>query len=179
MRPSLTVWTQDSVSTQHYNMYWACSHATYGKRWNKYCCICFRNGVNVEGATHKQVVDQIKSCGDSLTLTVISVTLEEADRLEPTGKLPQNYFRRPFIAISDINISPAQTLQSDTSWKSQNFSVFTSWCADTGVALLPSCKQNFSNPNLMSRKLLHNTRHPSCTPCSHFNFWEYFIRCLA
>lgn len=42
------------------------------------------NGVNVEGATHKQVVDQIKSCGDSLTLTVISVTLEEAERLEPT-----------------------------------------------------------------------------------------------
>ena len=45
----------------------------------------FRNNVNVEGATHKQVVDQIKSCGDSLTLTVISVTLEEAERLEPTG----------------------------------------------------------------------------------------------
>lgn len=37
--------------------------------------ICFcRNGVNVEGATHKQVVDLIKSGGDVLTLTVISVT---------------------------------------------------------------------------------------------------------
>lgn len=34
----------------------------------------FRNGVNVEGATHKQVVDLIKSGGDKLTLTVISVT---------------------------------------------------------------------------------------------------------
>lgn len=34
----------------------------------------FRNGVNVEGATHKQVVDLIKSGGDVLTLTVISVT---------------------------------------------------------------------------------------------------------
>jgi sorting nexin-27 len=33
-----------------------------------------RNGVNVEGATHKQVVDLIKSGGDVLTLTVISVT---------------------------------------------------------------------------------------------------------
>jgi hypothetical protein len=32
------------------------------------------NGVNVEGATHKQVVDLIKSGGDVLTLTVISVT---------------------------------------------------------------------------------------------------------
>lgn len=34
----------------------------------------FRNGVSVEGATHKQVVDLIKSGGDCLTLTVISVT---------------------------------------------------------------------------------------------------------
>ena len=29
----------------------------------------FRNGVNVEGSTHKQVVDLIKSGGDKLTLT--------------------------------------------------------------------------------------------------------------
>nr|CAD7393226.1 unnamed protein product [Timema cristinae]CAD7425636.1 unnamed protein product [Timema monikensis] len=34
----------------------------------------YRNRVNVEGATHKQVVDLIKSGGDVLTLTVISVT---------------------------------------------------------------------------------------------------------
>jgi len=44
------------------------------------------NGVDVEGATHKQVVDLIKSCGDSLTLTVISVSREEAERLEPNGE---------------------------------------------------------------------------------------------
>ncbi|CAN8011190.1 unnamed protein product [Ixodes pacificus] len=42
------------------------------------------NGVNVEGATHKQVVDLIKSGGDKLTLTVISVTAQEAERLEPS-----------------------------------------------------------------------------------------------
>jgi len=41
------------------------------------------NGVNVEGATHKQVVDLIKSGGDKLTLTVISVTAKEAEKLEP------------------------------------------------------------------------------------------------
>ena len=60
--------------------------------------------MNVEGATHKQVVDQIKSCGDSLTLTVISVTLEEADRLEPTGKLPLNSFRGSFIVILTFHV---------------------------------------------------------------------------
>lgn len=37
----------------------------------------------MEGATHKQVVDLIKSGGDVLTLTVISVTQQEAERLEP------------------------------------------------------------------------------------------------
>lgn len=45
--------------------------------------LCCRNNVNVEGATHKQVVDLIKSGGDVLTLTVISVTPQEAERLEP------------------------------------------------------------------------------------------------
>lgn len=41
------------------------------------------NNVNVEGSTHKQVVDLIKSGGDRLTLTVISVTQQEAEKLEP------------------------------------------------------------------------------------------------
>ncbi|KAJ8965069.1 hypothetical protein NQ314_004470 [Rhamnusium bicolor] len=45
-----------------------------------------KNGVNVEGATHKQVVDLIKSGGDVLTLTVISVTQQEAERLEPSDE---------------------------------------------------------------------------------------------
>lgn len=33
-----------------------------------------RNGINVEGSTHKKVVDLIKSGGNNLTLTVLSVT---------------------------------------------------------------------------------------------------------
>lgn len=50
------------------------------KKIFKIILLCFfliyfsSNGVNVEGATHKQVVDLIKSGGDCLTLTVISVT---------------------------------------------------------------------------------------------------------
>lgn len=42
------------------------------------------NGVNVEGATHKTVVDLIKSGSDELTLTVISVSPHEAAKLEPS-----------------------------------------------------------------------------------------------
>ncbi|PAV58251.1 hypothetical protein WR25_11908 [Diploscapter pachys] len=40
------------------------------------------NGVNVEGATHRQVVDTIKHGGDRLTMIVISVPDEEIDRFE-------------------------------------------------------------------------------------------------
>ena len=47
----------------------------------------------MEGATHKQVVDLIKSGGDVLTLTVISVTAQEAERLEPAEEVAgYNYF---------------------------------------------------------------------------------------
>lgn len=42
------------------------------------------NGVNVEGASHKTVVDLIKSGNDELTLTVISVSPNEAAKLEPS-----------------------------------------------------------------------------------------------
>eukprot|EP00096_Caligus_rogercresseyi_P002549 TRINITY_DN1471_c0_g1_i1.p1 TRINITY_DN1471_c0_g1~~TRINITY_DN1471_c0_g1_i1.p1 ORF type:complete len:169 (+),score=52.12 TRINITY_DN1471_c0_g1_i1:302-808(+) len=52
------------------------------------------NGVNVEGATHRQVVELIKSCGDSLTLTLISVTCEEAEKLEPHCKKHQKETRK-------------------------------------------------------------------------------------
>lgn len=47
--------------------------------------------MNVEGATHKQVVDLIKSGGDVLTLTVISVTPQEAEKLEPFEDLRYGY----------------------------------------------------------------------------------------
>lgn len=51
--------------------------------FTKYPIGLCRNNVSVEGSTHKQVVDLIKSGGDVLTLTVISVTQQEAERLEP------------------------------------------------------------------------------------------------
>lgn len=38
------------------------------------------NGVNVDGATHKQVVDLIKSGGDNLSLVVISMPCDEINR---------------------------------------------------------------------------------------------------
>lgn len=40
------------------------------------------NGVSVEGATHKQVVDLIRAGERELVLTVLSVPAQEADGLE-------------------------------------------------------------------------------------------------
>lgn len=45
----------------------------------------FSNGVGVEGATHKQVVDLIKAGGDRLVLTVISVYPSDVDHLDAGG----------------------------------------------------------------------------------------------
>ncbi|XP_031635857.1 sorting nexin-27 [Contarinia nasturtii] len=66
------------------------------------------NHVNVEGATHKQVVDLIKSGGDCLTLTVISVTQQEAEKLEPQDEPGYSYIdysekRSLPISIPDYN----------------------------------------------------------------------------
>ncbi|XP_029643581.1 sorting nexin-27 isoform X1 [Octopus sinensis] len=62
------------------------------------------NGVNVEGATHRQVVDLIKSGRDNLTLTVISVPERVAERLEPSddssGPSLIDYSERRSLPIS-------------------------------------------------------------------------------
>ncbi|XP_063432781.1 sorting nexin-27-like isoform X1 [Mytilus trossulus] len=62
------------------------------------------NGVSVEGSTHKQVVDLIKSGGDKLTLTVISVPDQVAERLEPSddssGPSYIDYSERRSLPIS-------------------------------------------------------------------------------
>ena len=71
------------------------------------------NGVNVEGSTHKQVVDLIKSGGDKLTLTVISVPDQVAERLEPSddssGPSYIDYSERRSLPIS---IPDYQTIES-------------------------------------------------------------------
>lgn len=45
----------------------------------------YRNGQNVEGSTHKQVVDLIKSGGDVLKLVVLSVTSQVKERRKKKG----------------------------------------------------------------------------------------------
>ncbi|KFD58724.1 hypothetical protein M514_00417 [Trichuris suis] len=48
------------------------------------------NGINVEGGTHKQVVDLIKASGDKLVLSVISVSPSEQDRIDSSCQSDEN-----------------------------------------------------------------------------------------
>ncbi|RMX55202.1 hypothetical protein pdam_00014060 [Pocillopora damicornis] len=50
------------------------------------------NGENVEGATHKHVVNLIKKGGDKLTLVVISVSSHEAEKLESESSSGGEYY---------------------------------------------------------------------------------------
>lgn len=79
------------------------------------------NGKNVEGATHKTVVDLIKSGNDELTLTVISVSPHEAAKLEPSEE--STYYNAYYdysekrslpISIPDYTWIDANSLYSAT-----------------------------------------------------------------
>lgn len=50
-----------------------------------------RNGVSVEGATHKQVVDLIRAGEKELVLAVLSVPAQEAEGLEGGEDVQPNY----------------------------------------------------------------------------------------
>ncbi|NWW43620.1 SNX27 protein, partial [Pedionomus torquatus] len=62
------------------------------------------NGVNVEGATHKQVVDLIRAGEKELILTVLSVPPHEADNLDPgddsLGQSFYDYTEKQAVPIS-------------------------------------------------------------------------------
>ncbi|PKU31019.1 sorting nexihypothetical protein [Limosa lapponica baueri] len=65
---------------------------------------CVWNGVNVEGATHKQVVDLIRAGEKELILTVLSVPPHEADNLDPgddsLGQSFYDYTEKQAVPIS-------------------------------------------------------------------------------
>ncbi|KAG1677528.1 Sorting nexin-27 [Nymphon striatum] len=98
------------------------------------------NTVSVEGATHKQVVDLIKSGGNTLTLTVISVSQKEAERLEPSDEssgfsyIDYSEKRSLPISIPDYNYSAKEN---------KNFVIFNIYMA--GRHLCSRRYREFSN----------------------------------
>lgn len=83
-----------------------------------------RNGVNVEGATHKHVVNLIKKGGDRLTLVVISVSQHEAEKLESESSSGEyyDYSDRQVIPISipetsQVSFDGETYVVSDDYWR--------------------------------------------------------------
>lgn len=72
--------------------------------WDCLFPFSLRNGVNVEGATHKQVVDLIRAGEKELILTVLSVPPHEADNLDPSddslGQSFYDYTEKQAVPIS-------------------------------------------------------------------------------
>lgn len=60
------------------------------------------NGQAVEGADHQSVVQLIRQSGKEVNLVVVSVTDEEARRLEPenSGMSAMDYFERRSVPVS-------------------------------------------------------------------------------
>jgi len=60
------------------------------------------NGSQVEGSSHKQVVELIKASGDTLSLTVVSVSEDDANRMEH----PEHQYHPQFIDYSEKRSLP-------------------------------------------------------------------------
>ena len=68
-----------------------------------HCYSLFSNGQSVEGADHQNVVQLIRQSVDAVDLVVISVSEEEARRLEPEGgggMSAMDYYERRSVPIS-------------------------------------------------------------------------------
>jgi sorting nexin-27 len=79
------------------------------------------NNTNVDGATHKQVVDLIKSGGDYLTLTVLSVPSMEINRVstenlnnsDDSSSNSNDYSDRRSLSITIPDLSEMKTSQGE------------------------------------------------------------------
>jgi len=72
-----------------------------------------RNGENVEGATHKHVVNLIKKGGDKLTLVVISVSQQEAEKLDSESSSGGDYYDYSDKRAVPLSIPETRQVVSD------------------------------------------------------------------
>ena len=74
----------------------------------------YRNGHNVEGATHRQVVDLIKAGGNTLSMRVISVPARDAQRLDPDDEFFYDYTD---VRTIDISVPNYETVIEENNTK--------------------------------------------------------------
>lgn len=94
------------------------------------CFSLSRNGVNVEGATHKQVVDLIRAGEKELILTVLSVPPHEADNLDPSDdSLGQSFYDYTEKQAVPISIPTYKHVEQN----GEKFVVSISWTASQNL----------------------------------------------
>jgi len=75
-------------------------------------CDYFSNGENVEGATHKRVVDLIKKGGSNLKLVVISVSQTESEKLDSDSSSGTEYYDYSDRQTAPITIPETRQVNS-------------------------------------------------------------------
>jgi hypothetical protein len=73
----------------------------------------FSNGENVEGATHKHVVDLIKKGGSNLRLVVISVSQSESEKLDSDSSSGTEYYDYSDRRMAPIAVPETRQIQSN------------------------------------------------------------------
>ncbi len=83
------------------------------------------NGQSVEGADHQSVVQLIRYSGDEVSMVVVSVTDDEARRLEPDsgsgGASSMDYYERKSVPIS---VPDTQKLKDETGKEYVAFNIY-------------------------------------------------------
>ncbi|KAL9986983.1 hypothetical protein ACROYT_G001215 [Oculina patagonica] len=87
------------------------------------------NGENVEGATHKHVVSLIKKGGEKLTLVVISVSQQEAEKLDSESSSGGEYY--DYSDKRAVPISIPETRQVGTG--SEQYVVYNIYFGDKHI----------------------------------------------
>lgn len=89
------------------------------------------NGTSVEGADHQTVVQLIRYSGDEVSMVVVSVTEDEARRLEPDsggGSSSMDYYERKSVPVS---IPDTQKMKDESA---KEYVVYNIYLANKKVA---------------------------------------------
>lgn len=127
------------------------------------------NGVSVEGATHKQVVDLIRAGEKELVLAVLSVPPQEADGLEGGEDIQPNYdySDKQAVPISiptykHVEQHSERFVVSDRTFRRQSRCRLTLLCVQTGPSV---CAHRCTTCTCQADSCAQNATGnlPSCT----------------
>ncbi|XP_048583732.1 sorting nexin-27 [Nematostella vectensis] len=112
------------------------------------------NGTNVEGATHKHVVELIKKGGDNLTLVVIAVTHSEVEKLDSDSSSGTEYYDYSDRRVMPLTIPESRELQA----AGETFMVYNIYYS--GKQICSKRYKEFSNLHSQLKKEFRDFQFP-------------------